>query len=167
MGAWYSPSLNVGTTCSGPIDSGCRQGLSSGFRREGLRTLYWERAGVQKYLVEVVSMSIRARHLAEQTQDNPSGDERERIRRRIGARRDFGAHLVSYLVVNQDRRRADRGRPERPQNRGTAGPHRGDGIPYHRSHERSRSGCPPTGAPAGSRPAPSPADDRRRTSGPG
>jgi 2TM domain len=45
-------------------------------------------------------MSIHARHLARQMPDETGGDERERLRRRIQGRRDFGAHLVSYLVVN-------------------------------------------------------------------
>jgi 2TM domain len=45
-------------------------------------------------------MSLHAKHLAAPISGDAGGDERERVRRRIQARRDFGAHLVSYLVVN-------------------------------------------------------------------
>ena len=45
-------------------------------------------------------MSLHAEHLARRTAGGAGGDERERVRQRIQARRDLGAHLVSYLVVN-------------------------------------------------------------------
>lgn len=46
-------------------------------------------------------MSQRSPHLERQLQDDePIGDERTVARRRIQARRDFGAHVVSYVVVN-------------------------------------------------------------------
>ena len=34
------------------------------------------------------------------TEANQSSDEREAARRRVQAKRDFGSHLVSYIVVN-------------------------------------------------------------------
>jgi 2TM domain len=49
---------------------------------------------------EVVVMSLQAKHLASRMSADTGGDERERVRRRIQDRRDFGAHLVCYLVVN-------------------------------------------------------------------
>jgi len=45
-------------------------------------------------------MSLHTEHRSRRMWDDGGGDERERARRQIQARRDFGAHLVSYLVVN-------------------------------------------------------------------
>lgn len=45
-------------------------------------------------------MSLHREHWARRMADDGTGDERERVRRQIQARRDFGTHLVSYLVVN-------------------------------------------------------------------
>lgn len=46
-------------------------------------------------------MFFRPRHLPPQVRDDePTDDERAVARRRIQARRDFGAHVVTYVVVN-------------------------------------------------------------------
>jgi hypothetical protein len=50
--------------------------------------------------LEVMIMSLEAEHLAKPVPDQVAGDDRERVRRRLQARRDLGAHLVSYVVVN-------------------------------------------------------------------